>query len=386
MLVSRDSATMQGPSIGDARIISRDLERNHFNLHNFGKNDTCFHTVELVLRNIVPDNLQSSAKDILQAVLDEDIESVKLALESNRSATSTKDKLGCSPLHLASRKGYFNIAKYLIDHQARVNIPDNVGRTALHYAVISKSPRLVRLLLQVGANGGFQPVTHAGSRGEIAWILENGPHLEAKNFESKTALVHFAEQGNYDAVASLLDQGADMKAQDYNENEPLSLAAGNGHDHITQELLGRGANVDHRKKQGGTALLTSSRHGRVETARSLLSHGANVGVRNHQDFTALIWAALGGHLEVVNLLLGKGHADINEYNQWGMTALCEACKNGHESVVRVLLASGARLDAQNEQNRVPAEEARNHPNICRLLQEARIKRHHYEVRRHSHTI
>lgn len=54
MLVQRDDATLEGPSTGDPRILTRALERNHFNMHNFGKDDRVFQTVERVLKDIVP--------------------------------------------------------------------------------------------------------------------------------------------------------------------------------------------------------------------------------------------------------------------------------------------------------------------------------------------
>ena len=379
MLVTADSATIQGPSAGDARVISRDLERNHFNLHNFGEDDTRFNTVAFVLSRIVPKSLRSPVGDIVQAVLNEDMERIKLILESNRSAISNTNSAGQTPLHLASRKGNFNIAMYLLEYQANANTSDDHGQTPLHCAVISESPMLVRLLSRFGADPdatdhqGRRPEDYAHPEHEIKWILDVGHDLEAENTEKKTALVHFAEQGNCHAVISLLDQGADMKAQDYNENEPLSLAAENGHRSVALELLKRGANKEHRNVQGGTALLTSSRCGQLETVRLLLSQGADVGVHNKDGFTALTWAAFGGHLAVLILLLDEGHADINEYNMYGMTALCEACLHGHESVARALLDRGASLEAQTSQNRTPVGEARDHPAILRLVQEAERK-------------
>ena len=101
MLVTKESATMQGPSVGDARVISRGLERNHFNLHKFGENDTLFSTVAFVLRYVVSKNLQTSALGSLKATVDKNEGSTEVALEPSYSDTSTVDKAGQTSLHLA---------------------------------------------------------------------------------------------------------------------------------------------------------------------------------------------------------------------------------------------------------------------------------------------
>lgn len=54
MLVQRSDAILEGPSTGEPRVLVRSLERNHFNLQKFGKDDPVFRTVELVLKDIVP--------------------------------------------------------------------------------------------------------------------------------------------------------------------------------------------------------------------------------------------------------------------------------------------------------------------------------------------
>jgi ankyrin repeat protein len=57
-----------------------------------------------------------------------------------------------SALHVASEKGYADIAQYLIDNKCEVDIQDCSKKTALHFAALSGSVTTVRTLLQASAD------------------------------------------------------------------------------------------------------------------------------------------------------------------------------------------------------------------------------------------
>ena len=338
-------------------------------MHNFGKDDRVFATVHIVLEKILPKFLQFEG--ILKAAGDGDLSSVETILERDPSAISVRN---------------------------------GNRQTALHIAVISKSPAIIRLLCAKGADLGakddknktpsdYTPPHHEPPYTEISWIFAVGHDLEKRNHSDQTALMYFAQCNKSDTIASLLAQGAnkearnregytalveacrcghedvakqlikagaDLEAEENEENNtPLHIAATNGSISIIRKLLDFGADVDKTNNHGGTPLIRASRYGKVEAVRLLLSHRrrAAVGIHNNNGFTALTFAAKEGHREIVDLLLSKGDADINEYNQYGMTALCEACRYGHESVVQLLLDRGASLEAQSPAGRTPAIEA-----------------------------
>lgn len=48
--------------------------------------------------------------------------------------------------------GYESIVRMLIQHEAKINIKDNRGRTSLHYATESGHEDIVKLLMQNGAD------------------------------------------------------------------------------------------------------------------------------------------------------------------------------------------------------------------------------------------
>ena len=351
--------------------------------------------MEVLLRKVVPKFLQY--EDVLAIVADGDLASFNAAFTRDSSLVRVTNGMRQTALHIASARGHIEIAKALVKrYNADLTCKDIEGRTPLHSAVIHKSPAIARLLCAYGTdlhmldNKNQEPTKYAQADSEIRWILEEGHDLENRDSSDQTALLWFSKQPNLDAVTSLLNQGADKEAKDAEGNTALAAACGLGHMQIARFLVNSGADLEaknHEKKTplgvaaekghraivsmlleqhaqteqvniyGGTPLVVASRCGKVEVVRLLLNNGANVRVHNHDGFTALTFAAMFNHLSIVRLLLDKGHADINEYNKWGMTALCEAAKGGYESVAQELLAMGASLDAQTSQDRTPMKEA-----------------------------
>ncbi len=51
---------MDGPSAGTPRFLNRALDRGHFDLHKFHKEDQVFEHVKVVLESIVPKNIRNT--------------------------------------------------------------------------------------------------------------------------------------------------------------------------------------------------------------------------------------------------------------------------------------------------------------------------------------
>ncbi|MDX1924387.1 MAG: ankyrin repeat domain-containing protein [Rickettsiaceae bacterium] len=63
-----------------------------------------------------------------------------------------KKNEGNTPLHIACREGYTDIAELLINHGANVNKENNQGATPLYWACFNGETDLVKLLINHGAN------------------------------------------------------------------------------------------------------------------------------------------------------------------------------------------------------------------------------------------
>ena len=53
---------------------------------------------------------------------------------------------------MASDRGYVDIVRILLEHKANVNLQDEDGYSALHYACICQHTEIAKLLITHGAN------------------------------------------------------------------------------------------------------------------------------------------------------------------------------------------------------------------------------------------
>lgn len=118
---------------------------------------------------------------------------------------------GYQPLGLACFFGHPETAQYLISAGARINSPsqNKMKVTPLHSAVAAGCSKLVKLLLQLGANpnapqeGGFTPLHAAAQNGDVESIralLFYGADANIKSDEGKTPLNYATEGRQFEAV------------------------------------------------------------------------------------------------------------------------------------------------------------------------------------------
>ncbi|RWR99655.1 uncharacterized protein B4U79_02544, partial [Dinothrombium tinctorium] len=70
------------------------------------------------------------------------------------------EKVHCDPLHIAAKRGHFEVIKFLVRKGANVNAGDSVGRTPLFYALVGGHRDVCSILLQSGESSSlncFEP-------------------------------------------------------------------------------------------------------------------------------------------------------------------------------------------------------------------------------------
>lgn len=283
-----------------------------------------------------------------------------------------------SPLHLAVRKNYVDIIRLLVQELGvDVDIRRD-GHTALHYVVAKARPKMLKLLLDLGAN----------------------PHLRCYGGETALHLVFAAQRwtapeadkdrykARLETLDILLKAGLDVNAVDGRLVSPLNKLLSDEYQHLgrfAEIFLAHGAEVESRDMWGATPLFNAAYvcyaknwmledyHQRTivfKMLNLLLHHGANINARNQYSESILHIAALGT-ARLVEFLISKG-ADVNIVDEDGMTPAYAAYLDGFYKEVRVFyeLAEG-RLDPT-----LHAEEMR--PRFSKRLREREVKKYREE--------
>ncbi|NNM32979.1 MAG: hypothetical protein HKO53_07915 [Gemmatimonadetes bacterium] len=290
---------------------------------------------------------------------------------------------GMTALHWAARNGDVDLAAFLLESGARVDVGTRIGAyQPLHMAAEVGSGRIVALLLEAGADpevrtvdvGGATPLHFAAGAGEVSGVqalLDAGAEVDVRERAwGQTPLMFAASRGRTAAVKALLGAGADhgvtstvidvaaravtdrvqrqrrneaieagetwnpveargsleaerqMAEAQRAEAEAVSAAA------AEQRMIEEPEPLSYGELVGGhgglTPLLHAVREGHKETAHALLDGGANVNQPAAGDGTPpLVMAMVNGHYDLGLELVERG-ADVNLASHAGTTALFAA--------------------------------------------------------------
>jgi ankyrin repeat protein len=232
---------------------------------------------------------------------------VLLALALITAAPAQADPSSDRGLAQAIEAGDETAARHWLDHGANPEYrgADPFGSPLLLRALLDGKPRLVRLLLERGADPSARdrrgtPVLVSASamaqgqraRAVTAAIAElfrdsrRAPDPDrcldrADIGDDRSALHAAASVGNLELVRLLIQRGADPNLANRFGETPLFFAAEHGHRSVAQELVSRGASLHRRSRYTGmTPLGLAAEGGHVETVSLLLEHRANPASRN----------------------------------------------------------------------------------------------------------
>jgi hypothetical protein len=80
-------------------------------------------------------------------------------IRKKRSSANLRNELGHVPLHIAALHNCYDVVDILLRNEADVNIQDNFGWSALHFAASGKNEKLLQLLLEcTRLDGTFPPL------------------------------------------------------------------------------------------------------------------------------------------------------------------------------------------------------------------------------------
>jgi ankyrin repeat protein len=290
------------------------------------------------------------AAPIMEALRAGDTRAFEKLAREDPKAGSFKGAGGTTPLMQAVLYGDAQSGRLLLNNGADPNIRNEVGATALMWAM--GEPEKVRLLLEHGAD-----VNARSSDGRTPLLIASG------------------QRDSIEIVKLLLDRGASISTKSPSTvgyATPLSEAAGIGDEALLRLLIERGADVkaagrqalasahrakctkcleillEHADRQTVTiaATLFSPPGGDASAVKALLDRGADANARDPHGNTLLALAANSDAIpvETVRSLIDRG-ADLNAKDAYGKTALDCAKLRGSTAVVELLEKAGAKEGA-----------------------------------------
>jgi len=200
---------------------------------------------------------------------------------------------------------------------------------------------------QVQGNSMVTPLMRASSDCDLAAVerlIRQRANVNVADDKGATAL-HYAHCGDIRVVRALLAAGADINARTPHNVTPLmsAVSMAGGSPASALELIRAGADVNVADSDGSTALWVATTESDVSVVRALLEAGADPNVQSRSlgfwGYTPLHMAAMNGLIEAAEVLLQHG-ADVTIRNGQGQTALDVA--NDKWPAMRALLAKHVR--------------------------------------------
>ena len=243
------------------------------------------------------------------------MECAKILVEAGADLNSQDPDL-VPPVVTAIVNGHYDVAAYLIEKGADVNLADRWGRAALWAAVDMHttphsgrpdvvesegvgSTELLKLVLAHGADVHAQLVLFPPYRSLADRGSDNVLTIGA------TPLVRAAKAGDIEAIRMLLDKHADPNVATADGITPLLAAAGVG---------SRDSDTRGRYKTEQDA---------IEAVKVLLDAGAQINVADNRGQTALHGASFWGWNALVQVLADRG-ARLDVKDRRGMTPIDSA--------------------------------------------------------------
>lgn len=174
-------------------------------------------------------------------------ENVIRVLLSRGADAHVKGKDDWTALHLAAWQGHLGIVKLLVK-QAGANVDGQTtdGRTPLHLASHRGQYRVARILIELGADvhvtsaGLSTPLHVAAETGHTSTsrlLIKHQADIHAFDAHGLTPLHLAARRGHLATVKMLIEEGADASRPSRALRTPCHLAAESGHGEVLKELL-----------------------------------------------------------------------------------------------------------------------------------------------------
>lgn len=264
-----------------------------------------------------------SNKEALRAFISKNAEK----LEFNEPSAER----GIPLVHMLAQFGDMELFRLGVIRGADPFVKNSDGETALHAAVMSGNPEMVKCFLNLCFD-----VDQMGT------VLPNTPLMKA------------AESGNAEVLNMLLDHGAKINRKCWNGETALTKAcAAKGlayNPAVVRSLLARGADATVKDDSDVTPLMTMAQNKRPQSAelmQALIDKGANVNARDKHKNSVWRYAPFGS-IDGVRCLLGVKGVDVNGAAPGQMTPVQQMAVVGNLEGFKLLEAAGADVQVKTD--------------------------------------
>ena len=270
-----------------------------------------------------------------------DLETVRMLVEAGADIVGAGDDYEVGVLGWATcfQRVRDDVAEYLLAHGARLNLWTAIAldraeevralvaqdrslldarmtrnhrrRTALHHATALNRPRMVRLLLDLGADPNATDAT--GATPLATATQENANPAIVADLLAAGVPVDFLTAVNlkqYDRAEAMLREDPSRIGPDGRDTIALHLAVNKKNAEAIRWLIGHGSDVNAKRPMwdcNHTALHMTVESGAIDIARMLLDAGADPNIRDDKyDATALGWADFFGRGDFAALIRERG--------------------------------------------------------------------------------
>ena len=211
---------------------------------------------------------------------------------------------GYSPVQLASKHGFLNVLKWLIDAQGCNISPDKYQDSAIRLALRSGNDKVAMRVLQA--------------------LLSGRP-------------TDFGNYNDVDSTSEVPDEPVPPTATKTWQGAVLVDAIQCGSDPAILDILLRVSDPDVRDWIGRTPLIIAAANGSVRLVERLLETKARVGAKDDDGHTPMHHACDQGHMSVVEVLIKNKKMEFRAQKESSHTPMTAAIRAGHQHIVKLLL-------------------------------------------------
>lgn len=252
----------------------------------------------------------------IEAVKTNQLELLKSRTDEVKALLKSSSKDQENALHIALQNQNYNLAEWLVESGAAINIPNREGATPLELIKNSKNEALINTVRMKR----YEQWKKAENKFEdlaLSMAIEEDNPLIVKEFldhkidanyvyedSAIPILVQTVFDESPDCFELILNAGANLNTR-FDTRPIITITAMLGEFDMTKKLITKGADINDQDGPLSTALMFAAEEGYADIVQLLLENNADTSLKDINAEDALTKAKKNNHQEIVQLLNNK---------------------------------------------------------------------------------